>query len=337
MKVLVCGLGSMGTRRVRNLSELGGMDLAGFDLDAARRESAVGKYAITAFASLEQAVEQFRPDAVVVSTPPDSHMPIATRVVRQGKHVFCEAGTTTHGMAELIRLVEETDVVAVPSCTMRFQPSIKRMKEIIDSGAIGRVLAYTHHCGQYLPDWHPYEDYRTFYVSQRETGACREMVPFELTWLNWLMDGQAELVTALKGKISNLECDIDDIYQVLLRYRSGAMCHLMIDVVDRAGGRATRILGETGTLEWSTAAKELRHYDAPTQAWSKYPEPVAVVEAGYSDMSAEGMYVEEMAAFVAACQGERRYPHTFAEDLSILNTLVASEQATLSSSYVRVE
>ena len=37
--------------------------------------------------------------------------------------------------------------------------------------------------GHFLPNWHPWEDYRKFYASKKETGAAREVVPFELIWI----------------------------------------------------------------------------------------------------------------------------------------------------------
>ncbi len=326
MKFLIVGLGSMGKRRIRNLRRLNAGEIAGFDLTAERRDDAAKTYGIKVFDDLSDALSRFAPDALVVSTPPDLHLGFAIRALKEGKHVFCEAGTTTEGIPEVLALAERGRLVAAPSCTMRFQHSIKKMKSLLTAGTIGKILAYTHHSGQYLPDWHPFEDYRAFYASRRETGACREIVAFELTWLNWLMDAEVRTVTALVGKVSTLDCDIDDVYQMALRYSNGALCHLMIDAISRVATRSLRILGETGTLEWNAGARLLRHYDAATQVWTDYPEPVPVIEPGYSGMSAEGMYDEEMDAFVRACRGEASYPHSFAEDLQILTTLVDGEK-----------
>jgi predicted dehydrogenase len=327
MKFLVIGLGSMGKRRIRNLKHLRLGDVAGFDLRDDRRQEAEARYGIKTYADLNEALEEWSPQAVVVSTPPDKHLTIARLVLERGKHVFCEIGTTTEGMRAVIDLAAERSRVAFASCTMRFQPSIKKMKSLIDSGAIGKILAYTHHCGQYLPDWHKDEDYRTFYVSRRETGACREMVPFELTWLNWLVGARVDRVTGMQGKVSDLDCDIDDVYHLLLRYENQALCHLMIDVVARAAVRSTRVLGTTGTLEWSGSGKLLRHYAAAEGTWTDYPEPKPVVEPGYNEISAEGMYIEEMAAYAAACRGESPNPNSFVDELDVLETLMAAESA----------
>ncbi len=209
------------------------------------------------------------------------------------------------------------------------------MKQLLDAGAVGKVLTFTHHCGQYLPDWHPWEDYRTFYVSRKETGACREIVPFELTWLNWLI-GDAAHVTGMRAKLSQLDTDIDDAYHLLLRYQGGALGHLLVEVLARSPVRACRIIGETGTLEWIAGDRRLRHYQAESGEWSVHEEPAPDAVEGYSDMSAESMYIDEMKAFVTAIAGHGPYPHTYADDLKLLRILHAAEEGADRGAHVSV-
>ncbi len=326
MKFLVIGLGSMGKRRIRNLKHLTAGEIIGFDLRADRRDEAAGLHGIEVFGELERAFDA-GPQAVVISTPPNLHMGIARLALERGMHFFSEAGTSLEGMKEAAALAASKRLVAAPSCTMRFHPSVRKLKELLDGGAIGRVLAFTHHCGQYLPDWHPSEDYRKFYVSRRETGACREIVPFELTWLNWLVGDEAAQVSALKAKLSDLDCDIDDAYQVLLQYRGGALGHVLVDVLARAPVRHCRLVGELGTLEWSITEKQVRCYDSRTGKWAVHAEPSTRVEAGYSEMSAEEMYIDEMRAFAAAVNGGRPWPNPMQDDIRTLELLLAAEQS----------
>ena len=95
------------------------------------------------------------------------------------------------------------------------------IKTILDEDTIGKILAFQYHMGQYLPDWHPWEDYRDVYFSKKDTSACREMVPFELIWLNWLMDSQVEDISGTITKVSNLDMDADDIALATLKYKNG--------------------------------------------------------------------------------------------------------------------
>ena len=326
MKFLVIGLGSMGKRRIRNLQYLKAGELAGFDPREDRRHEATEKYHLRTFADLDQALADFDPHALVISTPPDLHVKYAKIAAASQRHFFTEASVVDDEMEALMALCRaHPRVVAAPSCTMRYFPSVQAMKRIVDSGELGRPLLMTYHSGQWLPDWHPWEDYRAFYVAKRATGACREIVPFELAWLTWLL-GPVEAVTAMRGKLSTLDVDIDDAYQTLLQFRSGVRGHLLVDVIARAPVRMFRLCSEQATLEWDAMAKQVRLFRAATHEWEFIPEPERIQEPGY--INAENPYIEEMRDFVAACLGQKPWAYTLADDQAILNVLSAIEASS---------
>lgn len=335
MRFLVVGLGSMGKRRIRNLAHLEAGDLAGFDPREDRRSEAAGKYGVPVYGDFEAAMGSFRPEALVISTPPDLHVRYARTALERGCHFFAEASVLDDGMEELHRLSRaRPELVAAPSCTMRYHPSVRRIRELVAGGAVGSPRLLTYQCGQWLPDWHPWEDYRAFYVSRRATGACREIVPFELSWLTWAL-GPVESVAAMRGKLSTLDCDIDDAYQLLLRFRSGMLGHLLVDVIARAPVRSLRICGEGGTIEWDAAGRRVRRYDASAAAWRTIEEPARIEEPGY--VNAENMYIDEMRDFAEACAGGRPWGYTLEEDMRTLSLLKAAETASDEGRTVRAE
>lgn len=326
MKFLIVGLGSMGKRRIRNLQYLKAGDLGGFDPREDRRVEANSKYGIPTFADFGEAFAQFKPDALVISTPPDLHVKYAKIAVANDRHYFSEASVVDDDMAELIALhAAHPQVVAAPSCTMRYFPSVQTIKRVVDGGEFGRPLLLTYHSGQWLPDWHPWEDYRTFYVAKRTTGACREIVPFELSWLTWLL-GPIEAVSGLRGKLSSLDVDIDDAYQTLLKFESGVLGHLLVDVIARYPTRVFRLCSDQATIEWDAMAKQVRLFRASTQQWEILPEPERIEEPGY--INAENPYIEEMRDFVAACQGHKPWGYTLKDDKAILDLLSSIEHSS---------
>jgi predicted dehydrogenase len=335
MKFLVVGLGSMGKRRVRCLQTLKVENVVGFDPREDRRAEAKEKYGITTFGKIEEALK-FGVDALVISTPPDLHMIYAKIAVDNGKHFFCEASVTDDGMSEVMEMLKTKKVVAAPSCTMRFHPAVKIIKNLVDKNAIGKLEAFSAHCGQWLPDWHPWEDYRTYYVSKRATGACREIVPFELTWLTWVL-GNFQQVAGMRGKVSDLDCNIDDIYQLLLRSYSGLYGHLMVDVLARYPNRSLRLIGSEGTIEWVADTKEVRLFTVKSGKWESFKEAISKIEEGYSYLSAEGMYIEEMQAYADACAGNKPFPMTMEDDHRVLETLYASEKSNDSGTFVKLD
>jgi len=328
---LIIGLGSMGKRRIRNLQYLGYKDIIGCDLQDYRRSEVEKIYGIRTRSTIENGMAE-RPDAVIISTPPDRHYDIAKKIAATGLPFFMEANVIPEGFGKLVQLCQRKKVFAAPSCTMRFHPSIKRIKSLLDDGAAGKVLHFTYHVGQYLPDWHPYEDYRKFYVSKKKTGACREIVPFELNWVTWVM-GSIVLVSAFRRKISKLETSIDDIYSMLLEFKGGKVGTMVIDVLSRVPYRTLKIVGEQGVITWEWREKAVNLYTSKDGTWQKYPEPAGMRMPGY--VAEEDMYIEEMKAYIDGI-GNRKYPHSLKDEAKLMKLLTIIERSSDTSKQIRV-
>ena len=174
MKFLVIGLGSMGKRRVRNLKALGIEHVAGFDPRLDRRQESAEKYGIPVFDDLETAMQAFSPQTFVISTPPDLHMHYANYAYERSISCFIEASVVdADNIKQLSEKIRGTKIVMAPSCTMRYYPGPKKIKELVQSNAIGKILNINYQTGQYLPDWHPWEKITEFYVSKREIFLAR--------------------------------------------------------------------------------------------------------------------------------------------------------------------
>jgi predicted dehydrogenase len=333
MKVLIVGLGSMGKRRIRNLRALGIADIRGFDLRSDRRIEAAEKYGIQTYERIEDGLAD-RPDAVVISLPPDLHVLYANKALEHRIPFFTEASVVTDGMVELISRLRELNVVGVPSCTMRYYAGPRSLKRMIQSGLIGRPLAWTYHSGQYLPDWHPWESIDSYYVSKKSTGGCREIVAFELVWLVELFGGISE-VFCQKCKLSDIPAEIDDIYQLQVKHSSGVRGQLMVDVLARPAIRLVRVVGSEGTVEWDANQKIVRLYSASTKSWTREDLGSGTVENGY--VNPEEPYVEEMADFVSCVSQKRQPAYCFSEDLAILKILEAAEESDNLGALVSIE
>jgi predicted dehydrogenase len=334
MKFLIVGLGSMGNRRIRNLTALKAGEIIGFDVQPDRRAQAEKDHGIRTYATFEEALLQ-KPDAVIISTPPNLHMQYAMEAARRNLHFFMEASVILD--PEMDRLIAECKprkIVAAPSATMRFHPSIQKMKELVDSKVIGEILAFNYHSGQYLPDWHVKEDYRKYYVSRRETGGCREIVPFELSWITWLL-GPVEKIACMKGKLTKLEADIDDIYQVLLKFERGVIANMQIDVISRIAYRFFKMVSEEGVILWDWNRRTVSVYSAADKKWKEYPQGKGKSVEGY--VMEDDMYIKEMEHFIGAIQGRHPYMYSLEEDKRILELLYAAERSWDSQDIITVK
>lgn len=324
MKFLIIGLGSMGKRRIRNLNHLNQHDIIGCDTLEERRHEVESKYAIATFSNLKDAFEQ-KPDAVVISTSPNSHYEIAIQTAERGIPFFMEANVIPTGFDKVVEICHKKNVFYAPSCTLRFNPSLKKIHEFVENRTIGKTLEFIYHVGQYLPDWHPYEDYRTFYVSKKEMGACREIVPFELNWLTWTF-GNVKNLTAMKRKISNLESNIDDIYATLLEFDNGIIGNLVVDVLSRVPYRSLKIIGEDGVILWEWTEKKVKIFRTSTKSWEEFLEPTGIKVEGY--VAEEDAYIEEMRLFMAGLHNPKNYSHSIQNEAMILDLLEKIEESS---------
>lgn len=326
MKFLVVGLGSMGKRRVRNLQALGMQDVVGFDPRADRRQESASKNGIEVFGNLETAVQAARPDVFVISTPPDLHMHYAYYAMERGIHCFIEASVVeVDKIRQLAGLIKGGATVIAPSCTMRYFPGPRKIKELLKCQAIGKVLNVNYQTGQYLPDWHPWEDIRDFYVSKRETGAAREIVPFELAWLNDLF-GTPQALACVKAKLTDMPVDIDDIYHCLMRYGGDVLCNMTVEVISRPSAtRDMRILGSEGEIVFSADSNSVRYINTSMKEWEEFKFAQGTVEKQY--INPEEPYIAEMRDFVAAVEARNAsvFPNSLEDDCVVLETLYALE------------
>jgi len=322
MRFLIVGLGSMGKRRVRCLQALRQFDIIGFDLREDRRNEVTNKYSIKAVGDLSL-VEIKNVDAIIISTPPDHHLEYIKYAVNNNKSCFIEASVIVKGLDRINAMSKSKKIVIAPSCTMRFHQGIKNIKNIVNSGAYGKVSNFTYHCGQYLPDWHPWELVKDFYVSKKETGGAREIVPFELTWLFDVL-GYPTGVKGFKAKTIDVGADIDDSYAIILKYDCfvGSM---IIDVTSRFATRSLILNMEYGQLVWNWEDNFIMIYEAKKNKWRKFKHQLGKANLNYNKYISEDMYVDEIASFIKAIKKKGIFPNTLTDDIAVLRYLAKIE------------
>jgi len=322
MKLLIVGLGSMGKRRIRNLDFLKAGEIIGFDPRDDRRREAEEKYGIKTFSVFDNAMDE-KPDALIISTPPDKHTEYAILAAKTSKHFFTEASVILDDMDELIELCRGSNIVAAPSCTMRFHPAIKDIKSIVTGGEYGHLVNFSYHFGQYLPDWHPWEKVTDYYVGQRETGGCRELVPFELTWILDIT-GFPRQAVALYGKTRDVGADIDDTYVISLAF-DDAFGNITCEVTSRYSTRSLILNLEQAQLLWRWDEQVVKLYDANIQQWINHNVTLGESADGYNKNITEDIYIDEMRSFINAIEGKGKFPNTLEDDAGILKLLYQLE------------
>ncbi|MEJ5055166.1 Gfo/Idh/MocA family protein [Sphingobacterium sp. MYb382] len=325
-KILVIGLGSMGKRRVRNLIALGYKNIYGYDLREDRRAEAKDIYNIKVFSDFDMVV-QSGVDAFVISVPPDLHHIYMKKALELEIPTFIEASVVDTDMDSLIKEADAKGILLAPSCTLYFHAAIKKISKILQEKYLGRISNILYHSGQFLPDWHSYEPVEDYYVSKKETGGGREIVPFELTWITLLL-GFPKRVVGLYKKTIDIEGadEIDDTYNLLLDYEP-MIFNLSVDVVSRYATRRLVINGSEKQLYWNWDDSVIKIYHPEEETWEEISYETIAAQEGYNKNITEQMYIEEMDAFTKAAFARVDYPNSLAHDHRVLKLLYAVEYA----------
>lgn len=315
----------MGKRRIRNLLKLGYCDIIGFDIRKDRRIETMNKYGIKIFSQLDEALDK-KPKLMIISTSPDLHLKYAKIAIERKINFFTELNMFSKDIEQILHKMRGKSIIGLPSCTLRFHPVIKKVKELLENNTIGNVLLIHQHVGQYLPNWHPWEDYRKFFVSKRETGGARELLPFELFWLTYLFS-DIKSVYAKMNKVSKLDADIDDFYQILIEFKNKIFCTLNIDVVSIPSFRETKIIGEKGTILCNFIEGTIKINKGKN--WKILKLKMGSVAKGYvGSTPPETLYEDEMRAVLDTIERKKKYPYLMSDELKTLKIMDTIEQSS---------
>jgi predicted dehydrogenase len=301
VRALIVGLGSIGRRHARNWSLLGYGPVAVCHQRNAPQPEPLGVEA-REYWDLDQALEREQPDVVLVTNPTSLHVPVARRAIDAGAHVLVEKplASSSEGVAELLEAARARRRAIMVAYNLRFHPALARMKTLARQPAIGRILSARADAGEYLPDWHPWEDYRQGYSARADLGGGAVLTSsHELDAMCWLV-GAPRTVTARVAHASSLEIDVEDAAEIILEFESNALGSVHVDYVRRAARRSVELIGENGILRWDYQRNQLELYEADACQWR--------IEDGDRTYERNQMYVDELRYFVESLPAQHRPP-----------------------------
>ncbi|MEG0019015.1 MAG: Gfo/Idh/MocA family oxidoreductase [Oscillospiraceae bacterium] len=318
MKALIVGLGSMGKRRIRLLKGLcPTMEIIGVDT-APERTAQVEALGYKTYPSIDAAAQD-KPDIAFVCTAPLSHYTIIKNLLAYKINTFTELNLVSDGYQELMDTAEKDGTVLFLSSTMLYRSEIDYISKTV--GSYDKPVSYIYHIGQYLPDWHPWESYKNFFVSNKKTNGCREIFGIEMPWLIETF-GRVESVFSTADKLTELDIDFPDRFFVTLTHENGTKGVLAVDIVCPKAVRNLEVFGEGLHLFWEGNPKALYRFNCDTKekelvnTYSSFEQ-----DSRYSDNIVENAYVDEMQNFLKVVSGEEQPKYSFQKDLYTISVM----------------
>lgn len=269
LKLLVVGVGSIGRRHSDVLyTELGCRNITVWDPIPERAKEHAAKYpGMQTVDTLEEGLAA-EPDAVFLCSPPALHMPQAELAIRAGCHVMVEKplAIDLESLYRVKTLAEEKNrVVSVALCN-RYHKGLQRVKEIVDSGKLGRIINIRGAMGEFFPESRP--DYMdTYYV--RYSG-CFELI-HAVDYTLWVAGGEPVEIYGICGSDADIGFRSPDNAEVLFRTDNGVTCSVNLAFYQRPSHQELHVYGTEGTceLKYTHNDYDLRLYTRETGEWQE--------------------------------------------------------------------
>ena len=273
MKFLIAGFGSIGQRHFHNLKALGETDFVFY-------RSKLGTLPddeVSAFpveTDLQTALEHC-PDVVIITNPTALHLDVAIPAAKQGCHLFIEKpiSHSMEGIDILQEAVIRTGVKVLVGFQFRYHPQLIQIKQLLSSQTIGQLIGVRAEWGEYLPDWHPWENHRLGYSARRDLGGGVVLtLSHPLDYLHWLIGGVSSL-WSFTNVVESLEIEVDAIAEVGLHFNNGVIGSLHLDYVQIPNKHQLEIIGTNGKILWDYFEGTLLVYRGKNNISESFPLP----------------------------------------------------------------
>lgn len=316
----VIGLGSMGKRRIRLIKDnFPEINVVGIDNSAERCEEVKSLFDINVYNDSNDFFDENNFDGVFISTPPLTHSKIINQALNSNLNVFTEINLVDDGYDENIELSNKKGLVLFLSSTQLYRKEINFIGSKVDKS--DKLTNYIYHIGNYLPDWHPWESYKNFFVGDKRTNGCREILAIELPWIVNVFGGIKQIHVS-KNKITGLDIDYPDSFFVTINHNDGSKGVLIVDLASRNAVRNLEVINECFHIIWDGTPQGLKCFDIESKELKNinlYDE--ISTEEDYNQTIIENAYLEEIKDFFDVINSDKKGLHSFEKDKYILDII----------------
>lgn len=274
MRVAVVGAGSIGKRHIGNLLSRGVApgEVTVVDPRADRRSESEARFPGVVTAADISAMGDAAFDIALITSPTSMHVAQARAFAERGTTVLIEKPLDAglEGADALAALVDKTGAKVLVAYPFRFSAPAQKLKALVNEGAIGRPLYVRGEFSEYLPDWHPWEDYRSFYMAKVSQGGGSLLDQSHVMDLAHWLFGDVKSVFAFSGRVSDLEVETDDLAELQVRFKSGLVGTIHQDMFGRQHRKEIDIKGTEGNLQWNAYDFSVTHYDRASRETRRF-------------------------------------------------------------------
>jgi predicted dehydrogenase len=299
-------------------------------LDAEPGRNVEQELNIRVFSELDAALAQC-PDIAIIANPTSLHVDTAIACLRAGCDIFVEKPLSARwdGVDELTSLAASRHRIAMVGYQLRFHPCLRALAAALGDGTLGRLLAVRAAIGEYLPGFHPYEDYRELYAAKQHLGGGVVLSQIHEFDYLYSLFGAVRSVYALGGHWSTLDIDVEDVSSALLEgVHEGRSLpiHVQQDYLQVPAVRLCEVIGEAGAVvaDFSGLRVTVSHRTGTTRTMS------------FETFERNTMFLEELRHFLHCCETRQRPVVDLLEGAQSLRIALAVRESIASGAVVRL-
>ena len=257
-QIVVFGAGSIGERHIKNLWYLGFRNITVFrqrklpfrDLDGIKVR------VITTWDELECSI----PFAAIICSPTSQHLLQTLKCTELGIHCLVEK-PLSHNLQDMSLLsdaVKKNNVFVHVGYMMRFHPLIIKIKELIDSNEYGNLLSLNSKWGEYLPDWHPWENYKNSYAAKKDLGGGVSLtLSHDIDVANFLINSKVVQHVKINNYKSNLGIEVESGTDILVKYEDNTTANIHLNFHEKNKERFLKLILDNASIVFNFYNSEL--------------------------------------------------------------------------------
>lgn len=324
MKYLVIGCGSIGKRHIRNLKAIGieTENITAIETRKDRQDEVKNLGVSKIYENLDEALEGKKYDASIICSPTNLHTDQAIKLAENKINFIVEKPlcNNLNNVDKLVKLVEKNNLVVLVAYIFRFAPITKKVKEILEKNLIGKVLYARGEFSEYLPDWHPYEDYRSFYMAEKKQGGGSILDQSHIFDLVHYLLGNFKSVIGIVDKKSSLEVNADDVSELIVKLKNDIIVSLHTDIFGRGHKKFLEIKGEKGNIMWDFYENSVTVYNADTSSQTAFKK---------FDKDFNNSYIEELKHFNDCIKQNKKTIAGLEVGIDTMKLIEAAEKSSL--------
>ena len=208
-------------------------------------------------------------DIIYIATPHNTHYELMKKAIAAGKHVLCEKSITVNSsqLEECVALAKEKGVVVSDAMTIFHMPLYKKLKKMIENGAIGEVKMVQVNFGSCKE----YDVTNRFFSKELAGGALLDIGVYASSFARYFMHSKPNVVLTTANYF---ETGVDETSGILMKNPDGEMAVMALTMRAKQPKRGV-VAGEKGFIEI---------YDYPRAAKAT----ITYTEDGHTEVIEEG-------------------------------------------------